>query len=265
MLCTEHAPQVSSAPRLLPRCVYLPPHSERGCSEERERSGGSLLLLHPIIPQSFEACNYLFPRSQPCLTTYHRATTSTSIRVPCSVDGKSVTVSIHHQRFLAFSDESHHPAIFPARPFSWLFTVICYYTCIPDLAPAVMFATQQCLDTVDSGRKRLRDDEDVAGAAATLGVHRDVSVINLSLPVRYLATVDTVSETFPLLYPVSNLTSRSSPVPYYPHHTAECQPSRSGTSAYNRYMDAGSDEQLRSQAKRGTGKDGYGSANASRS
>ncbi|KAG6061412.1 hypothetical protein E4U17_001775 [Claviceps sp. LM77 group G4] len=36
-----------------------------------------------------------------------------------------------------------------------------------------MFATQQCLDTVDSGRKRLRDEEDIAGAAAALGVHRD--------------------------------------------------------------------------------------------
>ncbi|KAG6109357.1 hypothetical protein E4U13_005895 [Claviceps humidiphila] len=36
-----------------------------------------------------------------------------------------------------------------------------------------MFATQQCLDTVDSGRKRLRDDEDLPGAAAALGVHRD--------------------------------------------------------------------------------------------
>ncbi|KAG5996957.1 hypothetical protein E4U52_005337 [Claviceps spartinae] len=36
-----------------------------------------------------------------------------------------------------------------------------------------MFAMQQCLDTVDSGRKRLRDDEDLPGAAAALGVHRD--------------------------------------------------------------------------------------------
>lgn len=113
-----------------------------------------------------------------------------------------------------------------------------------------MFATQQCLDTVDSGRKRLRDDEDLPGAAAALGVHRDVSVINLSLPVRYLAIVDTVSETFPLLYAVSKLTFRPSPVPYHPHHTAKCQPSRSGTSAYNRYMDAGPDGQLRSQGKR---------------
>ncbi|KAG6181626.1 hypothetical protein E4U27_002218 [Claviceps purpurea] len=46
-----------------------------------------------------------------------------------------------------------------------------------------MFATQQCLDTVDSGRKRLRDDEDVAGAAATLGVHRDKRFL-CSIPFR---------------------------------------------------------------------------------
>lgn len=56
--CTDYVPQVSSAPHLLRCCLLI---LKEECSEERERSGGSLVLLHLIIiSQSFEACTPSF-------------------------------------------------------------------------------------------------------------------------------------------------------------------------------------------------------------
>lgn len=51
-----------------------------------------------------------------------------------------------------------------------------------------MFATQQYLEAVDAGRKRFRDDEEIANAAAGFGEHRNVRLplpCLSSLPCQY--------------------------------------------------------------------------------